>query len=152
MCRVSSFVSELTGAKPELPAIACIDPAENAVDKLSALIWRIPDRVRRPEDNDPDLVRHLHDLAILQQHAVSHFEFKRLAIGMIDQDDSRCRKISGWPLRKKLDLMMEIIESDKEYQPEYGRFVVGMSYASADVPSFNEAISSLKALSAHLLS
>jgi|SRR6185312_15138001 len=151
-CQVGSFVTELTGENPELPTITCVDPAENAVDKLSALVWRIPDRVRQPEDNDPDLVRHIHDLAILRPHALCQADFKRLAIETIGRDDDRCKRITGWPLEKKLDLMIGILESDKGYQPEYDRFVGGMSYATAGVPSFNEAMESLKALNSHLLS
>lgn len=116
--QVGSFVAELTGGGPEVPNIACVDPVENAVDKISALIWRVPDRVRDPEDNDPDLVRHIHDLAILQSMAIAHPEFKALAIEAILLDEYRCEGIIGLPLEKKLDKMFGILERDKEYLTE----------------------------------
>jgi len=87
---VSSFISQLTKTDPEIAAIPCIDPVETAIDKMSALIWRVPHRVREPQDDDPDLVRHIHDLVALQQRATEHADFKRLAIEMIARDDYRC--------------------------------------------------------------
>lgn len=38
---VQSFVSLAGGQVPEVPAIACVSPAETAADKVSALTWRI---------------------------------------------------------------------------------------------------------------
>ena len=148
---VSSFIAELTKADPEIPAVACIDPVENAVDKMSALVWRVPDRVRQPADDDPDLVRHIHDLAILQPHATSHADFKRLTIGMIGQDDDRCQKIAGLPLSQKLQRLSELLTSDTEYRTEYTRFVQGMSYATGRVPTYEEAMGKLRTLIDHLL-
>jgi len=148
---VSSFITELTKTSPEMPAAICIDPVENAVDKLSALVWRVPDRVRQPADDDPDLVRHIHDLAALQPYAIRHVDFRRLAIGMIGQDDDRCDKITGWPVGKKLQLLLEILTSDTEYRTEYTRFVQGMSYATGEVPNYEEALAKLKMLMDHLL-
>ena len=43
-------------------ATACTDPAENACDKLNALIWRVGDRDRGAADDDKTILRHLHDL------------------------------------------------------------------------------------------
>jgi hypothetical protein len=148
---VSSFVAQLTGADPEIPMIACIDPVETAIDKLSALVWRVPDRVREPRDDDPDLVRHIHDLVALHQRATAHKNFKRMAIEMIGRDDSRCAKISGWPLKEKVTYLMETLETDREYPSEYNRFVQGMSYSAAGVPSYQEAVSKLRQLTDQLL-
>jgi hypothetical protein len=52
---VSSFVNDVAKHSPEIAHIGCIDPAESAADKLSAIAWRIPDRVRGGEDDDPYL-------------------------------------------------------------------------------------------------
>jgi len=49
---VSSFIAQLTKNDPEIPVIQCIDPVETAIDKMSALVWRVPDRVREPQDDD----------------------------------------------------------------------------------------------------
>jgi hypothetical protein len=151
MLPVASFIAELTKTGPEIPAVTCLDPVENAVDKMSALVWRIPDRVRQPADDDPDLVRHIHDLAALQSYAIQHADFRRLAIGMIRQDDNRCDRITGWPFEKKLELLLEILTSDPEYRSEYTRFVQGMSYATGGVPTYAEALAKLKLLIDHLL-
>jgi hypothetical protein len=44
-------------------AFPCVDPVETADDKLSALAWRVPARDRTRADDDPTIIRHLHDLA-----------------------------------------------------------------------------------------
>ena len=148
---VASFIAELMKTGPEIPAATCIDPVENAVDKMSALVWRVPDRVRQPADDDPDLVRHIHDLAALQPYAIHHADFRSLAIGMIRQDDDRCDQITGWPVERKLQLLLDILTSDTEYRTEYTRFVQGMSYAAGGVPTYDEAIAKVKTLVDHLL-
>ena len=66
---VSSFINEVAGKEPEVEKIACISPIENAADKFSALVWRIPSRVRGENDKQPDVVRHIHDLAKLRERA-----------------------------------------------------------------------------------
>lgn len=148
---VASFIAELTKTDPEAPEVACVDPVENAADKLSALTWRVPDRVREPEDDDPDLARHIHDLAALQPYATSHADFKKLTIDAISQDDDRCAKAKGLPLSKKFELLQELLTADTEYRKEYTRFVQGMSYATGRVPNFDEAMNKLKVLIDHLL-
>jgi len=150
-CSVSSFIAELTKTSPEITAIVCLDPVENAVDKMSALIWRVPDRVRQPIDDDPDLVRHIHDLAALQPHAISHPEFRQLTIEMIGQDDGRSDKITGWSVPQKLEHLMEILTTDREYPAEYTRFVQGMSYAMGGVPDYEEALGKLRMLVDYLI-
>lgn len=136
---------------PEISAVACVDPVENAVDKISALLWRVPDRVRTPQDNDPDLVRYIHDLAVLQPHVMDHPEFKGLTIAMIHQDDYRCARITGLPLEQKSQILLEILTADDDYRTEYTRFVQGMSYATGGVPTYDEALAKVKALVDHLL-
>ncbi|WP_431217957.1 nucleotidyl transferase AbiEii/AbiGii toxin family protein [Puia sp. P3] len=148
---VSSLIAELTKTNPEIPAVACIDPVESAVDKISALLWRVPDRVRQPKDDDPDLARHIHDLAALQPYAIAHPDFKHLTVGMIGQDDHRCDKTSGLPIVQKFQILMEILATDTEYATEYTRFVQGMSYAAGGVPTYSKAMAKLKDLVEHIL-
>jgi len=149
---VSSFINELTKQKPEVETIDCIDPVENATDKLSALVWRIPDRNREDTNDDPTIVRHIHDLSILSDYAIGHTEFRRLAIDVIRQDDERCKKIAGLPLKEKFGTAIAIIEQEKEYSNEYDRFVKGMSYAATgSVPSFGEAVAKVRLLIEHVL-
>jgi len=91
---------------------------ENSCDKLSALTWRIPNRVRGQENGDPDIVRHIHDFSILSDYAIRHPAFKKLVIETIDNDDLRSLKISGLPLKTKFDKMLEILSSEVEYKKE----------------------------------
>jgi len=149
---VSSFVNELSRLPPEVKSIGCTDPVENSFDKLSALIWRVPNRVRGQENDDPDIVRHIHDLSILSDYAVKHPAFKKLVIQTIDNDDRRSPKISGLPLKAKCDALLDILESEKEYEKEYERFVMGMSYGPDDsVPTFRNAVDKLQIMIAHIL-
>jgi predicted nucleotidyltransferase component of viral defense system len=144
---VSSFINEVTKQAPEIESISCIDPRENAADKLSALTWRIPSRVRDENDKQPDLVRHLHDLAILSKHVVETQEFISLARATIDKDSNRSAVIAGMGRSEKISRMMEIFETDANYQKEYETFVNGMSYAQdAFVPTFEQAREALKRL------
>lgn len=143
---VSSFIAELSMTDPEIPDVACIDPVENAADKLSALLWRVPDRTRVPQDDDPDLTRHLHDLAVLQPYAAAHAAFCHLAIEMIRQDDDRCARTMGLPLEEKARVLLSILDTDGEYRSEYTRFVQGMSYAIGAVPTYDEAMAKLRIL------
>jgi hypothetical protein len=66
---ISSLIHEVSKKIPEIERIGCTDMVENTCDKLSAVTWRIPDRVRGKENDDPSIVRHLHDLAILSDVA-----------------------------------------------------------------------------------
>lgn len=144
---VSSLVNELAKMSPEVATIACTDPAENACDKLSAIAWRIPDRVRGSENDDPTIVRHIHDLAIMSDLAVQHPSFKTLVIQTIKNDDQRSPRIAGMTIKQKLNLMMKILEGEKEYVQEYDRFVRGMSYApDHNLLSFPQAIKQLRIL------
>lgn len=149
---VFSFVNELAGEAPEVPSIACIDPVENAADKLSAFVWRTADRIRNSENDDPTILRHQHDLAILKAVAISHPDFRRLSKEVITQDDQRSKKIMGFSIHQKFEYVMKLIEKDKEYKTEYERFVHGMSYANTeDMPSYDDALNSVKSLMEHVM-
>lgn len=149
---VSSFVNELSRQPPEVVSVGCTDPVENSSDKLSALIWRVPNRVRGQENDDPDIVRHIHDLSILSDYAIRHPAFKKLVIETIDRDDQRSPKISGLPLKSKFDILLDILDGEKEYEKEYERFVMGMSYGQdGSVPTFRNAVDKLRLMITHIL-
>lgn len=141
---VSSFVNELTKKQPEVADICCIDPVESAADKLSALTWRIPDRVRGDKYDDPSLVRHLHDLAILKDVALTNPSFAKLVAVSIANDDRRPKTnqdFSGLSIQEKFNLLLGALDNDKEYAKEYDLFVKGVSYASEnDAPNFEATL------------
>jgi len=147
---VSSFVNDVAKRSPEVARIGCIDPVESAADKLSAIAWRIPDRVRGGQDDDPFLVRHIHDLAILKDAALQHSDFSGLVSASMQQDSARPRNdvsISGLPASEKFQRMLDALHSDNEYVQEYKRFVSGVSYASPEqTPGFTEAVDALQNL------
>ena len=49
---VSSFVATFTKKPPEVKKIGCLAYIENAADKLSALSWRVPNRIRGAAGDD----------------------------------------------------------------------------------------------------
>jgi Nucleotidyl transferase AbiEii toxin, Type IV TA system len=145
---VSSFVNEVAKHSPEVAHIGCIDPAESAADKLSAIAWRIPDRIRGGQDDDPYLVRHIHDLAILKDTALQRGDFSELVATSMQQDSARPRNdvsISSLTAPDKFQRMMDALQSDIEYAQEYKRFVNGVSYAAPEqTPDFTSAVEALR--------
>src|SRR5215475_4969007 len=106
---VSSFVNDLARRSPEIARIGCIDPVESAADKLSAIAWRVLDRVRGGQDDDPFLVRHIHDLAILKDAALRHGAFSGLVATSMRHDSARPRNdvsISGLTASEKFKRML----------------------------------------------
>ncbi|GAA4315738.1 nucleotidyl transferase AbiEii/AbiGii toxin family protein [Compostibacter hankyongensis] len=149
---VSSFINELSGNTPEIEIVGCTDPVESAIDKLSAITWRIAERERGQQNDDPDIVRHIHDLSILSELAIRHAEFRRLAIEVMTKDEARAKKTKGRSVKEKFEIVLNILHEDKEYPEEYDRFVKGMSYApNASIASFPEAVEALQKLIHYIL-
>jgi hypothetical protein len=65
---IQSLVASAQNQPPEVSSFPCVDPVETAADKLSALAWRVCTRMRGNANDDPTIIRHLHDLAALEQH------------------------------------------------------------------------------------
>jgi hypothetical protein len=147
---VSSFLNELAKRPPEVAQIGCLDPVESAADKLSALAWRIPDRDRNQADDDPAVVRHLHDLAILRKPALAHAGFAELVLAAMHKDDRRAKRnasFTGLPISEKFEQMLRCLTSDPQYVEEYDRFVQGVSYAKAgETPDFAQALQAVRQL------
>jgi len=146
---VSSFVNAVMKKPAEVQRIACIDPVESASDKLSALAWRIPDRVRGAKEDDPSLVRHIHDLALLKELALSHTNFAALLSASMQEDDRRSKNnpsFAGLPMSQKFQQLLVILETDKEaYAREYDLFVRGVSYAAkGEPPDFTAAVQAVR--------
>lgn len=149
---VSSFITEVAGNAPEVASIACIDPVENASDKMSAFVWRTVERIRGAEEDDPSIVRHMHDLSLLQPKVITHPQFKAMVLATLDQDDHRSEKLTGLSHSEKFERALIIVKEDSEYKNEYNRFVEGMSYAAtSQMPDFDQAITNLHTLIRHVL-
>jgi hypothetical protein len=144
---VSSFVNTAYNRSPEVEGIGCISPVESAADKLSALAWRIPDRVRGSETDDPSMVRHLHDLALLKAQALADENFPALVTMAMQVDERRAPSISGLSKRDKLRQTMELLETDTAYPAEYDTFVKGVSYAvESEFPDYTMAMQAVREL------
>lgn len=67
-CEISSFIGKFINEEPI--KVNCIQPIEVIANKFSALMWRvfIKDRTKplHSKENDPTIVRHLHDIAALK--------------------------------------------------------------------------------------
>jgi hypothetical protein len=147
---VGSFVSIATKTPPEVAKIACIDPVESAADKLSALAWRVLDRVRGGAYDDPSIVRHLHDLAILKDRALANSQFSALVMSAMNSDAARPKnkpELIELSPSEKLSRMLSVLHDDSAYETEYTRFVGGVSYADiASVPRYREVVVSVETL------
>ncbi len=138
---VSSMINQVAKRQAEIRNIDCINPVENAADKLSAITWRIAERVRGSEGDSPDIVRHIHDLAILKNLAMDNPKFPELVLFAMERDKNRSEIIKNLSAKEKLSNVLNIISSDVEYIKEYERFVSAMSYANNDsVPTFKAAL------------
>lgn len=127
---VSSLVAQARREAPEVPTLLCVDPLETAADKLSALAWRTHARDRSDPKDDPTIVRHLHDLALLKAQADGNPAFADLAILNLEADASRA-KTPGMTGMVLVRAMLPRIGPDKLWREEYERFVAQVSYAPA---------------------
>ena len=133
---IQSFVSQFTLGDEADCVINTISPIETAANKFSALLWRvsIKDRgaaVGSPQ-NDPTIVRHLHDLSALEELVLESNQFKELVRVSFNMDRGR-----GGSEKEKSEKYMSAnaldkLKTDGAYEDEYIRFVDAMSYAKED--------------------
>ncbi|EKD51531.1 MAG: hypothetical protein ACD_62C00240G0008 [uncultured bacterium] len=146
---VSSFVNELKKTEPEVAEIYCMDPVENAADKLSAIVWRIFDQTQRGEI-DRSLVRHFYDLALLKEAALNHSNFKKLVACNMEQDKDRpaaSDHFSKLAISDRFNFLLNTLEKDDTYQKEYDLFIKGFSYAKTGmIPNYQTAVDAIKAM------
>ena len=133
--KVRSFVSRARKASAEVPSIACVNPIETAAEKLSALTWRVIARDRAAEDDDPSIVRHIHDLAALEALISGSGEFARLARATVDADAARDSAQKELDADTRLARMISMLHDDPGYATEYDRFVHSASYAEDPRPA-----------------
>ena len=147
---LQSFVAHARKLDPEVQTISCVAPSETAADKIAALTWRIPSRRRGEEDDDPTVVRHLHDLVALEHHATEDPAFPELLARLVRTDAKRDRNgDDGRTPEQRIASTLDILASDPEYAQEYKQFVLSMSYAAeGKAPDFAAAMETLKRLTA----
>lgn len=149
---LTSYVNQYRAIEPEVGAIPCVDPVETAADKLSAFTWRMIVRDRSAVDDDPTIVRHLHDLAALERTAAASDAFPTLLAETLAADTYRGGgAVAHLSPADRLAAMQAKLEADTAYEGEYSRFVEGMAFAGArEVPAYEDAITALTHLAALL--
>lgn len=128
---IRSMIAQVANEPPETE-ILCISPLETAADKLSALSWRVVVRDRTHATDDPTLIRHLHDLAVLEP-LITENPAAFLPVAAISMDRDRAHRggeiIAGLPNPERLKQALHLLRQDAQYKAEYEQFVMAMSYA-----------------------
>ena len=117
---------------PEITAFACVDPVETAADKLSALAWRVCTRERGADDDDPTIIRHLHDLAALEPIAAGAPAFPGMLRDAMGADTNRGGGKAPANPADRFARMFELLKSDAVWADEYDKFVHDKSFARPD--------------------
>jgi predicted nucleotidyltransferase component of viral defense system len=141
---IRSLIAMAQRQPPEVATFACVDPVETAADKLSALAWRVHARDRARPDDDPTIIRHLHDLAALEQHVAAAPRFAELVLAAAAADVGRGggAEISADPAAMFAE-MPRRLETDPFWAREYEDFVRQVSFGGPDeLIGFAEALAS----------
>lgn len=142
--QIASLIGMAQQNPPEIQGFLCVDPIETAADKLSALAWRVHARQRDSDDDDPTIIRHLHDLASLKDSVIAASNFATLArnaaAGDADRGGEATASIDPSAL---LSGMLDKLGADKHWAGEYEDYVDAVSFARP-----NERIGFSQALAA----
>ena len=142
---ISSIIALAGKEPPEVAAFPCVDPVETAADKLSTLAWRVCARERGSANDDPTIIRHLHDLAALESHIRGESEFPALARQTVEDDSGRGGEGVPADARERFSVMLERLGSDRLWEREYEAFVLQVSFArGGEEISFAEALAATK--------
>lgn len=144
---ITSFVAEFTKQEAET-GILCLSPLETGADKLSALTWRVLKRDRADENDDPAMIRHLHDLCALKSIADENKAvFISTVLSSFEEDQQKVKRATGKEFFDSVSEALITLRGDALYEAEYTQFVDAMSYADEkDTIDFNTALSSLEEL------
>ena len=144
---ISSIIALAGKEPPEVAAFPCVDPVETAADKLSTLAWRVCARERESANDDPTIIRHLHDLAALESHIKGEAEFPALVRQTVEDDSGRGGEGVPADARERFSVMLERLGSDRLWEREYEAFVLQVSFARAgEEISFAEAFAATQRL------
>jgi hypothetical protein len=149
---IKSLIAMAQGHPPEVAAFLCVPPVETAADKLSALAWRVQARRRGSNNDDPTIVRHVHDLAALKASATASDDFANLVNKAMAEDEGRGGEamVSSEPGALFAN-MLDRLTTDPLWAAEYRDYVRQVSFAALDeLPSFTEALAAVRDLVARL--
>lgn len=130
---IASQIGVAQRQPPEVAAFLCVDPVETAAEKLSALTWRVLARRRGSADDDPTIIRHLHDLAALKETIAASGDFSRLALKAMSDDTGRGGEATASSDPAALFAgMLERLSADRLWAGEYESYVDAVSFARPD--------------------
>ena len=148
---IRSLIAELQQQPPEVAAFACVDAVETAADKLSALAWRVCTRQQGEENDDPTIIRHLHDLAALETHVAAAPAFTQLVQQAAAADTGRRGGRAPAAAAERFAMMLDRLQREKFWADEYEEFVRQVSFARADeVIGFENALAAGRRLVARV--
>ena len=147
-CEINAFIGKFFNEEPV--TVNCIQPIEVIANKFSALMWRvyIKDRTKllHTRENDPTIVRHLHDIAALEDLLYTK-EFVELLQKSYEADKGRGGVDNNYTLTEFIKITLNKLSEDKVYKKEYSDFVGSMSYAEeSEVITFEKALENFKEL------
>jgi hypothetical protein len=143
---LQSLLAQAERGPAEVSGFLCVDPVETAIDKLSALAWRAKVRDRTAAGDDPTIVRHIHDLAVLAPMTAADAAFPALVRDVLKHDLFRAKDAS-FDVVTVLQGLIPAIVGDPVWQHEYEQFVAQMSYARADeIVDFAAAVATCQSL------
>ena len=145
-CEINAFIGKFINEEPI--TVNCIQPIEVIANKFSALMWRvyIKDRTKplHTRENDPTIVRHLHDIAALEDLLYTK-EFVELLQQSFEADKGRGGIENHYTLPEFIKITLDKLTEDKIYQKEYNDFVSSMSYEKdSEIITFEKAIDKFK--------
>ena len=145
-CEISSFIGKFINEEPI--EVNCIQPIEVIANKFSALMWRvyIKDRTKplHTRENDPTIVRHLHDIAAMEDLIYTK-EFVELLEKSYESDKGRGGFDNNYTLPEFIKITLDKLANDKVYKKEYSDFVASMCYGVKDeIITFEKAIKIFK--------
>jgi len=143
---IASLVSLTQNQPPEIAAFLCVDPVETAADKLSALAWRVLARRRGSDNDDPTIVRHVHDLAALRPHVATCSDFNALVRRAMAEDKGRAGETIGSTNPTALFVgMLDRLTTDPLWASEYQDYVDAVSFAQPDeLMGFEAALAAVR--------
>ena len=108
----------------------------------------IKDRIKplHSKENDPTIVRHLHDIVALGDLLYTE-EFVELLQKSYETDKGRGGFDNNYTLPEFIEITLDKLTDDKVYKKEYSDFVSSMSYAKdSEFITFEKVLKSFKKL------
>ena len=143
-CKIQSFIHKYIN--DEATNLDCINIIEIVANKFSALLWRtyIKDRTKPlySKENDPTIIRHLYDIAILKKE-IKTSEFTEILKAIYAKDNGRGGIKNKYTLSEFAKVIYDKLNNDALFKKEYLDFVDTMCYSQEKL-SFEDALVNFK--------